>query len=437
MPIIRTLPWDVIAIAANEDPLYIPFWPMVAWANRAVFGCEAHLAFLSDRAEDEPYVAELRRHGPVTLFKRIPGVPDGNLAKMVRAMLCSTLGDRVGYIQDIDLLPLNRDWPVSKIARRPSKSLRLCGAEVYGAVSAEARATTSVPASMMTAEGSVWKKFINPDNLPYEALVKSWAARKNPAPNEDITTLQYHERDQCFSDEKFMRTLRLENYVATSHVQRGYDVQRDTLDRSCWNLDLNRLNDGEYIESHLPRPLDNHLPKIQPLIDFISTRFAGGTLPLTPLLDLGYQPDRRVFGGGGISRELFSYITGRWTHCKALELGSGNVSTQYLGEIYDVTSIDESPDWLHRHNATYVHAPIVDGFYDMAKLAHLGQFRFMLVDGPADVELRKNFLLHAHQFKADTIILNGVVGCELAPALGENLGVPVKWGNGFAVVENK
>ncbi len=273
-------PWDIVVVSANEDPLYAPFWPLIAWANRAMFGCEVHLAFLTNRSEQDPYVQELRHHGPVTLYRTVDGVPDCNLAKMARYIHCSKQGEKVCYIEDIDLLPLSRDWPISRVVLRPPGSLLLCGAEVYGAFSPIQKDYSPAPASLTTAEGTVWKKFLNPLDLPYEELVKSWANRKNHKPFEDIASTVDHQKDTCFSCERFTRTLRLENPVPTKHVERNYDVFKDTLPRSGWHFSQARLDAGEYIESHMPRPLHEHLDKIEPLVKFVSEKYAGGTLPL-------------------------------------------------------------------------------------------------------------------------------------------------------------
>lgn len=275
-----TAPWDIIVVSANEDPLYVEFWPLIAWANRVVFGCDVHLAFLTEQEPDSPFVQELRRHGPVKLYRPVPGVPDCNLAKMVRYIHCSRQGSRVCYIEDIDLLPLKRDWAVEKVAQRPANHLLLCGAEVYGATEPEQKKASAAPASLMTAEGDVWKALLNPQDLPYEELVKSWASRDHSDPHTDITSLVYHERDDCFSCERFLRELRRENPVLEFHVERGYDVFKDTLPRTGWHFDADRLWRGEYIESHMPRPLHEHREKIEPMVHYISETYAGGTLPI-------------------------------------------------------------------------------------------------------------------------------------------------------------
>lgn len=428
-------PFEVISISANEDPLYIDFWPMVAWANKVVFPeCEVHLAFLTKRSEGDPYVKELRRHGPVTLWRPVPGIPDCNLVKMVRSLHCATLGDRIGYIQDIDLLPLSREWVIQKVSTRKPGTMINCGAEVYNAHTEREKWLSSCPASMMTAEGHVWKQMLNPDSLAYEELVTRWARKYARKPNEDISTKMYHEREQCFSDEKLMRSLRLETQVPITSVERGYNIESDTLDRSCWKLDRDKLMAGGYIESHLPRPLHEHRDKIEPLIEFISRKFGNGTLPLDPQTSLGFQAGRYEFKPDGISRTLLEYIFARWKCGTVLELGSGDVSTRYLAERYDITSVEESPLWLERHNSRYVHAAIVNGYYDPSTIkSAIGgrKFSFILIDGPRDVATRGRMVDFADEWRcADEVIISGA--CKnsgmfsAADELARRLGRPAK-----------
>jgi len=432
---------DNVVMSSNEDPLYIDFWPIAAWANRVVLGVEPHLAFLTNRDEADPYVAELRRHGAVTLYGTHEGVPDCNLVKMVRSIHCSKMGSKVGYIQDIDLIPLQPEWPGSKVQQRSAGTLLLCGAEVYNAHTPEQKHLSSAPASMMTAEGDVWKKLLNPNDLSYHDLVESWANRSNHKPNEDIRTRVYHELESCFSDERFMRTLRLENQIPATQVERGYNIERDTLDRSCWNLNMEKLNAGGYLESHAPRPLYNHLSKIEPMVEFISKKYGGGTMPLVPSFQLGFQRERCKFVEGGISKELLFYILDRWSSGAALEFGSGDVSTRYFGDVYDITSVEPKKEWLNRHNATYIHTPLEKGNYDFSfnQYPHLWkrQFKFVLLDGPRANSIECGMMDQIRRLQAEAFIINSTNDPDyhtLAVGFGSKLGRKVEWHDNFAVI---
>jgi len=427
---------NLIALSANEDPLYIDFWPIVAWANRHVLGVEPTLAFLTDRREDDDYVTELRRHGTVKLYRRISGIPDCNAAKMIRSILCAeSPAGTVGYIQDIDLLPLNREWVMQKVAQRPTGKLLLVGAEVYQAFTPEQKRTSSAPASMMTAEAEVWRQLLNPAGLSYVPLFRSWEDMPHRA-NEEIGSLVYHESEHGFSDEKFMRTLRLKHGVDAHHVERGYDLHADTLDRSAWRFDPERLAAGQYLESHLPRPLHEHEDKILPLVEWISKRFAGGSFPRTPEKRLGFAHDRYQFDGTGINRPMWDRIRSLVKRGGfVLEYGSGPISTRYLAELYAVHSVEEAREFLGRENTQYVHAPVVDSWYSLPDSIKDRSFDLILVDGPHNRACWKH-LAERGCLQAPTILINRTddLSVDCGRRVAERLGRPLQVKEGYLEV---
>lgn len=436
--------FDVVVLSANEDPLYIDFWPSVSWAYRTMFGVEVHLGFLTNRSEDDPYVATLRKYGPVTLFRPVPEVPEANQAKMVRHVLASQQGSRVAYLNDVDLLPLSRDWVISKTSKRPKGHLLLVGAEVYEAKTPEQKAKSTVPASMMTAEGDVFKAYVNPQGLPFQELVRSWVGAKRFSNQEDVAITVYHENSGCFSDEHMTRYLLSLNPVPVIHVDRGYDVFKDTLDRSNWQLDKGRLDRGEYLESHLCRPCSAHAGKLATLVDFIKSRYGDGQPnPVDTDVRLGQAGGRYVFADGGISREVFNHIRSiMGDDGKILELGSGPVSTRYLSEFYHVISIEEDWGFVNREHANYTHAPIVNEWYDTVMvrgcLAVHGNYRLILVDGPKNPMQWMGMIAHADIFNLSVpIVINNTsheVAERLAIMLGQKTGRAVQWVSNFAVV---
>jgi hypothetical protein len=68
---------------------------------------------------------------------------------------------------------------------------------------------------------------------------------------------------------------------------------------------------------------------------------------------------------------------------RILEFGSGNGS-KLLASRYDLTSIEHDPMWLNKHDGQYIHAPIVDGWYDVDVLdnALTGKWDLIIIDGP-------------------------------------------------------
>jgi predicted O-methyltransferase YrrM len=67
-----------------------------------------------------------------------------------------------------------------------------------------------------------------------------------------------------------------------------------------------------------------------------------------------------------------------------LELGSG-AGTKVLSRTWKMWSVEHDPKWLNRcRSTTYIHAPIVDGWYDLEILAAQlpKKYDLLLIDGP-------------------------------------------------------
>jgi hypothetical protein len=258
-----------IILSCNEDPNYIQFWQPVAWAYKKMFPeVRVHLAFLTNRSEDDELVKEMRAHGDVTLFKPLADMQEFSQAKMIRFILASMQGDDICYIDDIDLLPLRKDFITNKTDRRPKNTLLCVGGEVY-------KNNGCYPVSQMTAEGYVWKKFINPIGFKdHEDILQHYrgTTRFDPRENPDIK-LDF-KNDKYFSDERLIRRLRSVEPVDIFEMKRGYDdFLEATVDRYRWLIDLEKLKNHGYVNAHGIRPYEFHKEKYVPLMEYISNNY--------------------------------------------------------------------------------------------------------------------------------------------------------------------
>ena len=255
-----------IILSTNEDPTYMHFWKPVAWAYKMMFPeVNVHLAFLTNREENDPLVEDFREYGDVTLFKPIHGIQEFAQSKMIRFILASKQGDDVCYIDDIDLFPLRKDFITSKTNNRPMNHLLCVGGEVY-------QNNGCYPVSQITAEGEVFKKFINPDNLPWKELMKSYVGPVMFDRREDPMIPLDFSKDDYFSDERLIRRLRHINPVPIFEMKRGYDNYLEaTLDRADWKIDKTKLINHGYANAHCGRPYDVQDCKM--LIEYITRNY--------------------------------------------------------------------------------------------------------------------------------------------------------------------
>lgn len=257
-----------IILSTNEDPVYMQFWKPVSWAYKKIFPeCTIHLAFLTNRSEDDDLVKEFSQYGKVTLFKPIHDIQEFAQAKMIRFILASMQGDDVCYIDDIDLFPLVKSFITNKTDQRPKDHLLCVGGEVYNN-------NGCYPVSQMTAEGYIWKKFINPNNLEYPDLIRSYRGPVKFDKRESVDIELDFSKDNYFSDERLIRRLRHNNPVPVFEMERGYkDFMTATIDRYKWSVNIEKLNNHGYLNAHGIRPYETWKEKYEPLIEYINKNY--------------------------------------------------------------------------------------------------------------------------------------------------------------------
>lgn len=267
-----------IILSCNEDPVYRDFWPVVSSAYKAM-GFDCHLAFLTNRSEDDGLVAKFREFGAVTLFRPLSDIPEFGQAKMIRFILASWQRQEVCYIDDIDLFPLSKSFITDKINKRPSGVLLCVGGDVYGF-------NGCYPVSQMTAEGYLWDNFINPKDLSCTDLLRSWKDHVFYDNRENINipvvidpSTGGFKDDHYFSDERLLKRLLVENPVPKLELKRGYDnfldatIDRATFKNDVWTYDREKLKAGGYVNAHCARPYSGNEKHFEPLIEFIKENY--------------------------------------------------------------------------------------------------------------------------------------------------------------------
>lgn len=447
-----SFPVDEVVVSANEHPLYLPFWPLIAWAYRTVLGVEATLVFLSERRQDDPFVRQLRAHGKVVLVRPVRDIPQAAQAKLARYHYAAQWDDRVIYIDDIDWIPIDRDWHVSKVAPRTPGSLLLIGSEVYGG-----EECGQAPASGMTAEGRVFRALFNPEGHLFPEYLQSLSGRPGPHrevrsrvnhEGMDCTTNELHLKDQTlFSDEALVVQLRAERPVPVTFVEREYTPGEDTIDRAAWPFSPQKLARGDYLGAHTGRPLSECLKGNLAICEYLRERYGGTSLP--PLLEKVPQVDLdMVFSGSGIVEAAFQYVAATIDPARSsiLEFGSGHVSTNYLTRYYWVTSVEDDLAFVNLYPAHYIYAPNGPGGWYNPDLICYGLSRYppylpyglILVDGPVSSERRAGFIEHLGIFDLGVPVLVDDVGRDrekqIVWAVASRTGREPVWYDSFAVV---
>lgn len=110
-----------------------------------------------------------------------------------------------------------------------------------------------------------------------------------------------------------------------------------------------------------------------------------------------------------ISKELYEWILDRLPKgSRILELGSGD-GTKLLAKDYDMFSIENNKEWVNKYDSIYIHAPIVNGWFDVNVLKQRlpKDYDLILVDAPPAFteEARMGFYHHIELFRTDVPII--------------------------------
>lgn len=444
---------DRVVLSVNESWLYFDFWPLVAYAYRTIFPEMAvTLVFLTERLENDPLVAVMRTHGDVVLLRPVRHITQAAQTKMARYWYAATRGDEVCCTDDIDEIPISRDLRLDKFRRRWPGSILFVGSEVYEGDGGQA------PAGITTAEGRVFRALLNPDGLPFGEWLDTFRGGAS-----DIMSRTQHEGMECttsmealgtqmFSDERLLAGLRKQRPVPETYAARGYDVGRDTIDRSYMGFyDKGRLEQGAYVSAHVPRPYAEHKDVTDAVMGYIKARYAGGPLPSVigrrPAIDPGME-----FGGSGMTPEAMQWIFDNIpTDQMILEVGSGHVSTNYLSRWYFVVSVEEDLEFVNIYPAHYIYAPRTlsvqtpsGRWYDpnaiRQGLAHprvqCRKQGLLIVDGPPGEN--REPILDCELFSFDSPVMIDDIwrasDRKIAEGISRKTGRPVQWFEQFAIV---
>jgi hypothetical protein len=199
----------------------------------------------------------------------VPDLQEFTQAKLIRFILASQQGNAVCYIDDIDLFPLKKSFITDKTRLRKKDHLLCVGGEVYNN-------NGCYPVSQMTAEGYIWKKFINPFDYDYWKLIEFYLSI--PVlydKREDLNIPLNFDIDSYFSDERFLRKLIVLYPVDKVELSRGYDdFMTATLDRYDWTkFDQSKLDNHGYENAHGRRPYSKYKADYTPLLEYIDNNY--------------------------------------------------------------------------------------------------------------------------------------------------------------------
>jgi len=247
-------------IILSTDETFRNFIPIASLAWRKFFpSIDVEIAFVTNRRSGDPIFDKIRKYANLTVYEPVSGIPTANQAKVARHILASTKEEKVCSIEDIDTIPLQSEYFQKCFDARPPSSVLAVGAEVFEGTADEGK----FPMSTITAEGNTFKQFINPKELEFSEIIKSFVDIREFDKKEDISK-------HSFSDESLMRCL-LSRWRDNNihHITRDVDIREDWIDRSWWSIDSEKLYKGKYVTCNFMRPYESHMHASGDIIKYI------------------------------------------------------------------------------------------------------------------------------------------------------------------------
>lgn len=259
-----------IVLSTNTNTNYIEYWQHVSKAYKLIFNLECSCAFVyENQKEYDQWMPYLEKYGNVIPIKSRPDIDSGNQAKLARMYIAGKYySSHLVTINDMDLLPLQKEWLDGKITDYWKPDCIMClGGEVYDNTPDKGK----FPMGNLTAEGRTIQEIINPQNLDFHNYIGQFIGMSDIDHKEDVSKKWYE-----FSDESVLRAMmkRWNQPERELRIPFGYNLRsfKKTVSRcSMHKFDKNRLNRGEYVEFHMPHPYNREV--IEPFLKYIETRY--------------------------------------------------------------------------------------------------------------------------------------------------------------------
>jgi len=257
--------FDRIIVSADDGD-FLDYWPIVATAWKKFYSDKKiSLAFVTNRSQEDNLVKQVRQYGDVILFKPVDDIPIANQGKVARHILSCEYENEICMIEDIDTIPMQKEFVENLIKQKEPNKLMVVGCEVYVNTPHEGK----FPISNITAESYIFKQIVNPKNLKYDQLITSWCDMRVFDDKENIKN-----EASNFSDESLLRALisKWEHKSRITKVKRNVDIHKYWIDRSWWYIDKDFMNSNGYVTCNFLRPLKYNFVHIKPIIDYIYGR---------------------------------------------------------------------------------------------------------------------------------------------------------------------
>lgn len=229
--------------SCDSNPLYYPFWPIIAKLWKSHIGIEPILIFIGDELPKDMNTD----YGKIILFKPTLNLPTSTQSQFIRLWYTQFLDDTV-ITTDIDMLPLSKSYfnePIKKIEDDKFISLGFEKSQGFSICYNIAKPETFHNILGLSDN-------MENDILPlYLELIKK------------------NKNDAWFSDEEYLtRKLKKASHKLIK-FDRGDNPFQTRINRTNWEYIPSMVSLGAYFDCHSLRPYSKYKKEIDDLINLI------------------------------------------------------------------------------------------------------------------------------------------------------------------------
>lgn len=230
---------DYVVISSDDNPMYKEFYEIVAkrWLD---MGYKTYYINITDN--DEIYENE---YGVVHKIKSLDFISTGFQSQVARLFSSKFIEGNI-MMSDIDMLPINSEYYNQYVNELTDSNVIIYSGQPYGNV-------PYYPMCYVLSNSKNFRKYLEIEDMNFSEYCKMLSDKYGQAWN---------------TDENFMYD-KFQNYKENLLVKSDRDFSR-RIDRGNWVYNLELLEKGHYIDSHMLRPYKEYSFYIDKLIEQIN-----------------------------------------------------------------------------------------------------------------------------------------------------------------------
>jgi hypothetical protein len=239
---------DRVILATDANPNYIEFWPIVAKAWKEIIGLQPTLALI---APSEVQIDETL--GDVIRFEPIEGIPTSFYAQCIRLLLPFLFPNDGCIVSDIDLIPLNKNYFISRSIFIDDSCFIL-----YRDNAMFEKLYKQIPMCYVAGKGKIFSEI-------FQVYTKEHLIEK---------IKEWHSMNiGWFTDQELLYKSVLTWQGYPDRCIRLGKIDKITpktrIDKFNWHYDVNLLKSDHYIDCHSKRPYSTYKNFLDEMVDHL------------------------------------------------------------------------------------------------------------------------------------------------------------------------